>query len=526
MLEETKIKTVPRVVDNQIFLLNGHVYNTVINDHNNNNGATNYAYENGTEKVQSGNIKMKKIQNSKLNNGNLSNSSSDDDDDENVYEIKPSNDETEILLSGNSTEIDPHIPDHETWYAVALQVFIPFMIAGFGTVGAGLVLDYVQKWRVFKEIPEIYILVPALLGLKGNLEMTLASRLSTQANIGNMDKRKELISMVTGNLVLTQLQAIVVGFLAALVALVMGWIPDGNFSIRHALILCSSSVSTASLASLALGIIMIFVIVSSHYCKINPDNVATPIAASLGDLTTLTILANVCAILLKTMEKHYWLPIIITCLFLIVIPVWIVISYRNNYVRDVLYYGWSPVIAGMLISSAGGLILDFAVVQFRGLAVFQPVINGVGGNLVAVQASRLSTALHRQTKPGIMPAGVKSACPNPLSVYFSSKWDSVTTRVLLIMAIPGHLVFIYFISRMEAGYNFVTVTFTILYLIAALIQVAILLYLAQWFVTFVWKHKRDPDNVCIPYLTAIGDLLGTGLLACAFIILSVFDKNV
>ena len=35
---------------------------------------------------------------------------------------------------------------------------------------------------VFKEITEIYILVPALLGLKGNLEMTLASRLSTQVD--------------------------------------------------------------------------------------------------------------------------------------------------------------------------------------------------------------------------------------------------------------------------------------------------------------------------------------------------------
>ena len=39
--------------------------------------------------------------------------------------------------------------------------------------------------NVFKEITEIYILVPALLGLKGNLEMTLASRLSTQVNQSN-----------------------------------------------------------------------------------------------------------------------------------------------------------------------------------------------------------------------------------------------------------------------------------------------------------------------------------------------------
>lgn len=36
-----------------------------------------------------------------------------------------------------------------------------------------------QHWEVFKEVSEVFILVPALVGLKGNLEMTLASRLST-----------------------------------------------------------------------------------------------------------------------------------------------------------------------------------------------------------------------------------------------------------------------------------------------------------------------------------------------------------
>lgn len=32
----------------------------------------------------------------------------------------------------------------------------------------------------------------------------------------------------------------------------------------------------------------------------------------------------------------------------------------------------------------------------------------------------------------------------------------------------------------------------------------------------IWSIGDDPDNVAIPYLTAIGDLLGTGFLALAF----------
>ena len=68
----------------------------------------------------------------------------------------------------------------ETMFSITVEVFLPFLVAGFGMVGAGVVLDIVQHWPVFEELDQLFILVPALLGLKGNLEMTLASRLSTQ----------------------------------------------------------------------------------------------------------------------------------------------------------------------------------------------------------------------------------------------------------------------------------------------------------------------------------------------------------
>lgn len=77
-------------------------------------------------------------------------------------------------------------------------------------VFAGLVFDQVQHWSFYKEVPQALILVPALLGLKGNLEMTLASRLSTQSNIGKLDSLQEAYSIIIANIALIQAQAIVV----------------------------------------------------------------------------------------------------------------------------------------------------------------------------------------------------------------------------------------------------------------------------------------------------------------------------
>ncbi|KAH0516357.1 Solute carrier family 41 member 2 [Microtus ochrogaster] len=387
---------------------------------------------------------------------------------------------------------------------MALQILVPFLLAGFGTVSAGMVLDIVQHWEVFRNVTEVFILVPALLGLKGNLEMTLASRLSTAV------------------------QATVVGFLAAVAAIVLGWIPEGKYYLSHSILLCSSSVATAFIASLLQGIIMVGVIVGSKKTGINPDNVATPIAASFGDLITLAILAWISQGLYSCLGMH------LVCTHSQIKPLCRqnnngygprvlsskackIVTAKHPATRTVLHSGWEPVITAMVISSIGGLILDTTVSDpnLVGIVVYTPVINGIGGNLVAIQASRISTYLHLHSIPGELPEE-PTGCSYPFRTFFGSGVNNKSAQVLLLLVVPGHLIFLYTIHLMKSGHTSLTVVFVVVYLLAAVLQVFTLLWIADWMVHRFWRKGKDPDSFSIPYLTALGDLLGTALLALSF----------
>ncbi|CAB3233246.1 unnamed protein product [Arctia plantaginis] len=409
----------------------------------------------------------------------------------------------------------------ERWYTTLMQVAVPFFIAGCGTIGAGLVLGTVMHWEVFQNVSAIFVLVPSLSGLKGNLDMCLASRLSTQANLGNMDSPRELVSMVVGNISLVQVQAIVAATVVSIFAIVVNIITDRGINGSFILLLIASAVFTATTTCFVLDFVIVMVIYGSFKLKVNPDNVATPLAASIGDIVSNTVLAVTAQYMYDQIQITLWHPIALMCVYYCLLPMWVFVVYRNKYTKKVLTSGWTPVISALFISGIGGIVLDQAVDHYQGYAVFQPIVNGIGGNLVCVQSSRLATKLHQTAIPGVLPENTR-ILEWPWRTLFFGTAAAKVARMLLTLALFGQIIFMIVADFVYQGLVTIQLPFGITYLLCSLLQVMVLLYLAYILVHLMWKKKKDPDNAAIPYLTALGDLLGSIFLGLAFVILSIF----
>ncbi|KAF3689042.1 Solute carrier family 41 member 2 [Channa argus] len=373
----------------------------------------------------------------------------------------------------------------ESLCSMVLQILVPFFLAGLGTVSAGILLDVVQ------------------------------------VNAGKMEPPREKWMLIVGNLAIKQLQATVLGLLASLMATVLGWMVEGKMLFNHVVLLCSASVSTAFVASLLQGIIMVGVILGSKWMRINPDNVATPMAASFGDLITLALLASFSQWFYSFIDLYPYVLYLVDLFFLCLIPLWVIISSKHPASQILLRTGWEPIITAMVISSIGGLILEKTVSNpnLAGIIIYAPLINGVGGNLVSIQCSRISTNLHLNHVPGEVPEGRNRRCYSPCRTFFGSDPNCRSAQILLLLVIPGQLIFLYAIHLMKGGHTLPSPILTVTFLSASLIQVFCLLCIADWVVHCLWRRHKDPDSYSIPYLTALGDLLGTALLSMNFVML-------
>ncbi|KAH8385631.1 hypothetical protein KR200_004054 [Drosophila serrata] len=415
-----------------------------------------------------------------------------------------------------ATKTDPEEIYRERWYSTLIQIVIPFFLAGLGTITAGLMLGKVQDWTVYLQVNELFVLVSVLCGLKGNLDMCVASRICTHSNVGDLSSRKTVLNIVVGNMALVQLQAIVCSTLLSLTTVAVSWAVNRNHNYKHFPLLAASALITSSSSCFLLDTFLMAIVLFSGRYHFNPDYMAIPIVASLGDVVTISVLSFTAASINNLSEEYKWFSICVVVIYLFgLLPLWLLLVLRNVYVRPILLMSWIPVIGALCISQVAGFVLSSCVKDFHGFAIFSPIINGIGGNLVSVQASHMGSVLYTHNTLGTLPEDTR-ILEWPHRVYFRGTVYSRVARILIAVSVPGNVVFALLADYIYFSYLAVQWIFVVAFLVVSLLQLLILLWLAHALVHFLWRYKIDPDSAAIPYLTAVADVLGTVLLAVMF----------
>lgn len=345
---------------------------------------------------------------------------------------------------------------------LAIEAMPAMLVSGVGLVSAGLVLELVEGWPVTSAHPTLLMLLPMLLGLKCNLEMTLASRLGTAFHTGvlggsNFNKNNVFVS----NMGVVQIQAVAVAAVSGLLAFIVSVLSGGTASLRSLLVLLFTSIVTSWADAVLLGLLTGLILVVSQRYNMDPDNLLGPLVASLGDLLAILVL-GLSATVIDSFST-FSLFLVFAAFLALVLPFAYSLSGRDRRTAAVLRDGWTPYFLALCFSSVAGYFLESGMhtLERAGVMLISPLINGLGGNLASVVSSKQSSALHKKNDGDHQP-----------------KLFSAEVTVLAI-TIPLHLCFILPIAVFGGRTHLLDGAFLTAYLAGVFLQVVVLLIAAD-----------------------------------------------
>lgn len=252
----------------------------------------------------------------------------------------------------------------ETKLIIILQVCLPFILAGFGNMAAGLVLNRVAHWKAFLDVPIFFILLPPLVGMKGNIEMTLASRLSTLSNLRMLDTNYQKRRAYLSNLILILSQAIGLSIFAALVSVACEFLMSGSTIFESnlskiieitVLVVLASALATSIILVLISSIIMSLAVGLADLIQVNPDNLSTLIAALYGDVSFVIVYGLISDWMYSLRDSNIltW-PILIIVVTLFSWPILTFMAYKFKETHSIALTSLPPMLTSIIVSMGSG----------------------------------------------------------------------------------------------------------------------------------------------------------------------------
>ncbi|MEX0767447.1 MAG: magnesium transporter [Microthrixaceae bacterium] len=367
---------------------------------------------------------------------------------------------------------------------------------------AGAVLGSITG--TLEMLPGLLVMIPAAIGLRGNIFGAVGNRISTAIHTGTFrvsTKRESvLVQNVLASLALTFMLSLLLAGLAKVISIAFG-IQNTISVIDLALISILGGV-IASVIVLAATVLLSIGAVRREW---DLDNLVAPTVSTLGDVVTVP------ALFLATKVLGHgsfttavgWLMIVLTLIVVLASLRTRLASFRQI-IRESL-----PVLSlALVLSTLAGIAVASQMELFIGypaLLVLLPAFVSSAGALGGILASRMATNLHLGLVEPVMRPGLEAR------------------RDALLVLLIGFPVFVYngvgayaiggILGQASPGLGWMVAAS----LAGGLVAVLFVIALAYYGTIAAWRINVDPDTYGIPVVTASVDFVGVLALILALV---------
>jgi mgtE-like transporter len=372
---------------------------------------------------------------------------------------------------------------------------------------AGITLGKIS--HTLEALPGLVILVPAAVGMRGNVFGALGSRLGTAVHTGEFRLSRRLDTLVGQNLASSVLLSMSLAWVLAIAAKGL----SSAIGVAEAI-----SVTDFVVISVIGGLIPIAVVMAitvgitalSARREYDVDNVAAPIVTAAADSVTLPSLW----LATHVVGRGAITPVLgVVCTVLgLASLVYGLRTRALGVLRRIVQESVPVLVVSGLISMAAGITIQTRLGELRRyevLLVLIPPLLSLSGSLAGIFSSRLATKLHLGTlDPGrvaFRPIGEDLLLVYTLgvAVFLALGGAADVLSGAIGLASPGALDVL--VAALLAG--LIATTFT---------------NVAGYFAALMsYRLSLDPDNYGIPLTAAVSDLLGAIALMLSLALLGL-----
>jgi len=386
------------------------------------------------------------------------------------------------------------------------QGLAALLVSSGGDLLAGLTLGAITG--TLADLPGLLVLVPAAIGMLGNVFGALGSRLGTSIHAGTFSVSRRAETVVGQNVVASMALSLSISFALAILAkaVAIGFGLPHTISVSYFVVI---SIVGGAISSVFVLMLTIGVAAGSVRFGWDMDNVAAPLVTAAGDMVTLP------SLFLATFIVG---PGIVTPIIAVVTGALAVASlvaaFRSGLpiavrilresVPILLIAGLIDVVAGLTIEKRLESFLTFPAL----LVLVPPFLEDTGA-LGGILSARLASKLHLGTiEPTSIPPRV-------------AREDFVLTFVFAIPVFTLVAISSDIAASVAGLASPGVVKMVLISLIGGFMATSVAIPIVYYGAIATYRLGLDPDNHGIPLITSSMDLVGAFTLILAIVLVGV-----